>query len=208
MEKFYEHECDLYMLFIDFRQAFDSIWREELYQALKEMKIPGKLIRLVQMIMENTKARIKIGNKLSEVSTFNAVVKQGDGLSTVPFNLALHQAVDKVNQRGTIYFKSSQICAYADDIVIIGRNISTLKQIYLELEKEAERFGLVVNERKTKYMVMSTSSTKRIPQSNSIGNRTFEGVSQFGYLGALVNIQNEISDCINDKIQKGNSIFC
>jgi sorting nexin-29 len=61
MEKFYEHECDLYMLFIDFRQAFDSICREELYKALKEMKILGKLIRLVQMIMENTKARIRMG---------------------------------------------------------------------------------------------------------------------------------------------------
>jgi sorting nexin-29 len=51
MEKFYEHECDLYMLFIDFRQAFDSIRREELYTALKEMKIPGKLIILVQLII-------------------------------------------------------------------------------------------------------------------------------------------------------------
>jgi hypothetical protein len=74
------------------------------------------------------------------------------------------------------------------------------------LEKEAERFGLVVNERKTKYMVMSTSSTKRTPQSISIGNRAFEGVSQFRYLGALVNSQNEISDCIN-KIQKGNRAY-
>jgi hypothetical protein len=73
-------------------------------------------------------------------------------------------------------------------------SISTLKQIYLELEKEAERFGLVVNERKTKYMVMSTSSTKRSPQSISISNRIFEEVSQFRYLGALVNSQNEISD--------------
>jgi hypothetical protein len=125
------------------------------------MKIPGKLIRLVRVNMANTKARIKIGNKLSEVFTFNAGKKQGDGLSTVLSNLALLQAVDKVNQRGTIYFKSSQICAYADGTVIVARNISTLKQIYLELEKEAERFELVVNERKTKYMVMSTSSTTK-----------------------------------------------
>jgi hypothetical protein len=66
---------------------------------------------------------------------------------------------------------------------------------------------LVVNERKTKYMVMSTSSTKRTPQSISIDNRTFEGVSQFRYLGALVNSQNEISDCINDKIQKENRAY-
>jgi hypothetical protein len=91
------------------------------------------------MTMENTKARVKIGNKLSNAFTFNTGVKQGDGLSTILFNLALHQAVNKINQKRTIYFKSSQICAYADDIVIVTRNISTLKQIYLELEKEAER---------------------------------------------------------------------
>jgi hypothetical protein len=60
------------MSFIDFRQASDSICREELYKALREMKIPGKLIRLVRIIMENTKAQVKIGNKLSEVFTFNA----------------------------------------------------------------------------------------------------------------------------------------
>jgi hypothetical protein len=54
---------------------------------------------------------------------------------------------------------------------------------------------------------MSTSSTKRTPQSISIGNRTFEGVSQFRYLGALINSQNKISDCINDKIQKGNRAY-
>jgi hypothetical protein len=82
--------------------------------------------------------------------------------------------------------------------------MSTLKQIYLELEKEAERYGLIVNEGKTKYMVMSTS---RIPQNINIGNRTFEGVSQFRYLGALVNGQNEISDCIKDRIQNGNRAY-
>jgi hypothetical protein len=56
-------------------------------------------------------------------------------------------------------------------------------------------------------MAISTSSTKRSPQSISIGNRTFEGVSQFRYLRALVNSQNEISDCINDKIQKRNRAY-
>lgn len=47
MEKFYEHECDLNMLFINIKQAFDSLRRDELYKALKEMNLPEKLIRLV-----------------------------------------------------------------------------------------------------------------------------------------------------------------
>jgi hypothetical protein len=82
--------------------------------------------------------------------------------------------------------------------------VGLLKQIYLELEKEAERYGLMVNEGKTKYMFMSTSRT---PHKINIGNRTFEGVSQFRYLGALVNSQNEISDCIKDRIQNGNKAY-
>jgi hypothetical protein len=142
--------------------------------------------------------------KLSNAFTYNAGVKQGDGLSTLLFNLTLHQVVNKINKKGIIYFKSSQICAYADDIVIVTRNISTLKQIYLELEKKVERYGLVVNKGKTKYMVMSTSRT---PQNINIGNRTLEGVSQSRYLEALVNSQNEISDCIKDRIEKRNKAY-
>jgi hypothetical protein len=78
MEKFYEHERDVQMIFIDFKQAFDSLCRDELYKALKEMNVPEKLIRLVKMTMENNKVRVKIENKLSNAFTFNAGVKQGD----------------------------------------------------------------------------------------------------------------------------------
>jgi sorting nexin-29 len=47
MEKCYEHDMDLHMLFVDFKQAFDSVCRDVLYKGLEEVGIPGKLIRLV-----------------------------------------------------------------------------------------------------------------------------------------------------------------
>jgi hypothetical protein len=37
MEKHYEHNQDLHMLFVDFKQAFDSIDRHKLYQAMDDM---------------------------------------------------------------------------------------------------------------------------------------------------------------------------
>ena len=78
----YEHNQDLHMLFVDFKQALDSVDRYKLYQVMEDMKIPYKLIRLVKMTKKNTTARVKVTNKLSNRFSFNAGVRQGDGLST------------------------------------------------------------------------------------------------------------------------------
>ena len=120
-KKHNEHNHDLHMLFVDFKQAFDSIDRYKLYQVMEDMKIPHKLIRLVRMTMKNTTARVRVTNKLSNSFTFNAGVRQDDGLSTTLFILALHYGVQKIDQRGTIFTKLSQIFTYANDIVIVVR---------------------------------------------------------------------------------------
>ena len=103
MGKHYENNQDLHMLFVDFKQAFDSIDRYKLYEITEDLKIPYKLITLVKMTMNNSTASVKVTNKLSNSFTFNAGVRQGDGLSTTLFILALRHGVQKTDQRGTIF---------------------------------------------------------------------------------------------------------
>jgi hypothetical protein len=83
------------LLFVGFKQAFDSVNRNKLIEAMNKMRIPHKIIRIVEMTMSHTKARVKIGNKLSETFEFSVGVKQGDGLSAVLFILAMHKAVNR-----------------------------------------------------------------------------------------------------------------
>ena len=74
-EKHNEHGLDLHMFFIDFKQAFDSINRKRLFEAMDKMGIPQKLIRLMRMTMCQTKAKVKIDNQISAPFEFNKGVK-------------------------------------------------------------------------------------------------------------------------------------
>jgi hypothetical protein len=84
-EKHNEHGLDLHMLFIDFKQVFDSINGKRLFEVTNKMGIPQKLIKLTRMTTCQTKARVKIDNQISAPFECNKGIKQGDGLSTSLF---------------------------------------------------------------------------------------------------------------------------
>jgi len=42
---------------------------------------------------------------------------------------------------GTIVNKSKQILGYADDIVLVGRNVTAVRELFIELEKEGKKVG-------------------------------------------------------------------
>jgi hypothetical protein len=86
--------------------------------------------------MDNTSAKVKLGTKLSEPFQLKAGVKQGAGLPATLFNIALHSVsvTNKTDRKGTLFPKSGQLFAYADYLVIVTRDVNTLKSIYLELE--------------------------------------------------------------------------
>ena len=48
MEKTVEYQTGVHHLFVDFKSAYDSIYREKLLCAMMELGIPSKLIRLVK----------------------------------------------------------------------------------------------------------------------------------------------------------------
>jgi hypothetical protein len=86
---------------------------------------------------------------------------------------------------GTIYNKETQLLAYTDDIDIVGMSLSTVRNAYLALEGEAAKVGLKINEQKTKYMVAAKNdrTIRDVGQSVTIGNKHYEFVKEFVYLG-------------------------
>ena len=59
--------------------------------------------------------------------------------------------------------------------------------------------GLIVNEKKTKSMMESVTQQGRQTQYWELGDKVFERVSSFKYLGNVINNDGRISECINNK---------
>ena len=132
-----EYRNDTYHLFIDFKAAYDSTTRVKLYDDMSSFGIPAKLIRLVRMTMTNVTCQVMVDGKLSG-----------------PF------ATTKGPRRATwrtIFYKSTQILAYANDIDIIVLRLSYVAEAYQGIEQAAENLGLQINEAKTKLMVATSA---------------------------------------------------
>ena len=60
-----EFRISIHLLFVDFKSAYDSIDREQMYASMSELNMPQKLIRLVRMTMSYMQSQVKIQLKLS-----------------------------------------------------------------------------------------------------------------------------------------------
>jgi sorting nexin-29 len=95
LEKFYAHDIDLHLLFIDFKKAFDRKKKKKLLELLVSFGIPRKIERLIKMTLEGAQAKVIVDGKISNTFFIDIGVRQGDGLSATLFNLVLHKTLKK-----------------------------------------------------------------------------------------------------------------
>ena len=115
--------------------------------------------------------------------------------------------VSKLEARGSISIctRLKQISAYADDIIIIGRTKQVMIDMFIKLKNEAFKFGLLINENKTKYM----KCTRKQLRGNKleIDTVSFESAQSFKYLVSVVNQNNTIEEEIKERLIAGNQAF-
>jgi hypothetical protein len=75
------------------------------------------------------------------------------------------------------------LLVYADDVNLLGDNIDTIKRSIETLIDATKKADLEVNAEKTKYMLLSRHQNAVQHHDIKIGNRSFENVAQFKYLG-------------------------
>ena len=81
------------------------------------------------------------------------------------------------------------ILAYADGIALIGKNEIEIRKLFVQMENIARKFGLQINQEKTKYMIVKrkTNLKKNKIAHLKIKIYKFERVENFKCLGVVLN---------------------
>jgi len=194
----------VHQLFIDFKEAYESVRKEVLY-----IINPKTLVRLIKICHSENYSTIPAGKHLSDMFLIRNGFKQGDTLSPLLFNFAVGYTTRRVqvNQDGLKLNGKHQLLFYADDINTIGRNLNqhTIKKNAEALVVASKESGLEVNADVTKHMVMSRDQNAGRSHNTKTDNSSFERMEQFKYLGTTLTYQNSIQKEIKSKLKSGNT---
>jgi hypothetical protein len=204
LEERYEYNINLHNLFIDFSQAFDAVNRDKLFEYLEYYQTPPKLIKLLNITLQDTTTKVKINNEMTELIEIKSGVRQGDPLCTLLFNIVIDVIIKKLNPRGNISTRLMQTRAYADDVLVISRTQQTMIDTFTKLKGEASKVGLTINENKTKYRYCTRQVSRNV---QFLKKRKIEQVTEFKYLGSIVNNSNSIEDEIKERTAAGNKSY-
>jgi len=184
----------LFCCFIDFKQAFDSVWHAGLWKKLEDQNINGKCLTVIKSMYNGIKSKV-IGTTGETSEPFNCTigVRQGENLSPILFSLFLNDLenflqskIDGINVKEdiTVLLKLF-ILLYADDTVIFSDNKADLQNALTYFKEYCDRWKLNINVTKTKIMIIGKGRITR-NLTFSIGDKDVEIVDGYKYLGVFL----------------------
>jgi exonuclease III len=206
MDGAFSDAIPLFVTFIDFKKAFDSIDRDMMFAILRHYGIPQKIVSAIRVLYDDSKSRVYVDGQLSEPFDISTGVLQGDVLAPFLFIIVidyvsklsagefgyLTHAGSSTNSSGRSVRSTTRMIerrvndlAFADDIALLENDASRAQGQLDALRTQAASVGLEINIKKTEQMRLNLQ-TDCTPPPLLIDNQPIEVVEEFKYLGSYM----------------------
>ena len=155
-EKYSRHSKPLYKVFNDFKKAFDRIWHNALWSAMKRFNINLKIIESIQHLYNKAESEVYFDGKIGEWFRTTTGVRQGCLLSPTLLNILLEQIMNDAldNHVGSVIIGGKIITnlRFADDIDGLAGSESELANLIKIIDNTARAYGMEINSTNTQIM--------------------------------------------------------
>ncbi len=194
----------LYLAFIDFSKFFDVLNRDILKNKLIRYGVTGKFYEVIKLYCSNSFYSVKTKHGITDYLEANNGVKQGCNLSPTLSNIYqndMHTTFDESCDPLTLNDENINPLSWADDLVLMSGSLSGLQNCLNKLEPYCFKWGLALNVRKTKFMIMSKGTIR------NRGTLTFKGdnieyVTRYKYHGLQISSNGKTTQMIKERCTK------
>ena len=109
--------------FIDFKAAFDTVWRNALWKMMRSIGVDNKIVNIIEQLYEETECAVTINGHITDWFTVGVGVRQGCLLSPTLFNIFLEfvmQELESLQPSLKLDQDLSIDIRYADDTTLIA----------------------------------------------------------------------------------------
>ena len=208
VEQSLEWNSPLYINFVDYEKAFDSLDRETLWNLLRHYGIPEKLVTLIKRTYEGMSCQVLHGKEPSAAFEVKTGVRQGCLLSPFLFLIAIDWIMrtttkDKNNGIQWSVFTQLDDLDFADDLALLSHRHTQMQEKTTTLDDSSIPTGLNIHRGKTKIMRSNTTNADPI----FLRNQPLEDVQTFVYLGSVIDQLGGSEEDIKARIQKARAMF-
>jgi len=187
----------LYVIFVDLKRCFDTIYRNGLWCKLYSFGIQGKILRVIKDMYNKVKSCVKSLSSYSSYFEYAIGLRQGEVMSPLLFSLFiedlelhLQNNIDSGLQIDDIVLI---LLLFADDMAILGKTPQELQNSLNLLHSYCTEWGLEVNTTKTKIMVFRKRGGLKPGESWTYNDMSIDIVDSFNYLGTVFNYTGSYS---------------
>ena len=187
VEQVNDWQAKLYLGFIDFEKAFDSIHRDSLWIIMRKYGIPEKVVRMVKLFYDGFQCAVEYQGEKCEWFDIKTGVKQGCNMAGFLFLIVLDWVMRRTvgnGENGIRWKLTSKLddLDFVDDVALLSATKQQIQDKTRKLNVEATRVGMKISVEKTKTMRMNSKNKDRV----TIDGQDIEDVEEFTYLGATI----------------------